>query len=168
MEKGFSFSQVITFSLVLFIVFIAGAGSLWLYQNNPTKKSPDLLPTASLQPSPTTQILPTVEPTLTSSPSLTPKPDSTGIKTAMAKKYNKSEADVNITVSKIDATHAWGTVSFAGEMGGGWFLAYRNPDGWIIIDDGNGTISCEKIAPYNFPVDMVPECVDKNGSLIKR
>ena len=71
-------------------------------------------------------------------------------------------------MSKIDATHAWGTASFTGEMGGGWFLAYKNPDGWIIVDDGNGTISCETIAPYNFPVDMVPECVDKNGNLIKK
>lgn len=168
MEKGLSFSQVITLSLILLIVFIAGAGSLWLYQNKLTKKSQDAMPTAPLQSSPTSQLLPTVEPTLSSPPSVTPKPDSTGIKTAMAKKYNKSEADVNISVSKIDATHAWGTVSFAGEMGGGWFLAFKNPDGWIIVDDGNGTISCEKIAPYNFPVDMVPECVDKNGNLIKR
>ena len=168
MEKSLSLTQVILLALLFLVIFVAGAGSLWLYQSKPAKKSQDASPTLSLQPSPTSQILPSIEPTLTSPPSPTAQPDTEGIKEAMAKKHNKSVADVEITVSKFDSSHAWGSVKFAGEMGGGWFLAYKNPDGWMIVDEGNGTISCETIAPYNFPPDMVSECVDKNGNLIKK
>jgi len=83
------------------------------------------------------------------------------IKEAFAKKYNKSIDDVSVKVSKSTATLASGGVGFAGEMGGGWFLAAKVGDKWVIVDDGNGTISCQKIAPYNFPVSMVPECYDE-------
>ena len=168
MDKGLSLSQVILLALLFLVIFIAGAASFWFYQEKLTKKS-QVSPTPQiLDPSPTYQSQPTSEPTVASLLTPTSKPDSQGIKEAMAKKHNKSMADVEITVSKIDSTHAWGSVKFAGEMGGGWFLAFKNPDGWIIVDDGNGTISCETIAPYNFPPDMVSECVDKNGNLIKK
>ena len=168
MEKGLSLSQVVLLALLFLVIFIAGAASFWFYQEKLAKKSQVAPTPQTLPPSPTSQSQPTSEPTITSPPFPTTKPDSEGIKAAMAKKHNKSVIDVEISVSKIDSTHAWGSVKFAGEIGGGWFLAYKNPDGWIIVDDGNGTISCETIAPYNFPPDMVSECVDKNGNLIKK
>ena len=168
MEKGLSLSQVVLLALLFLIIFIAGAASFWFYQEKLANKSQVTPTPQTLQPSPTSQSLPTIEPTITTPPILTTQPDSEGIKETMAKKHNKSLADVEIVISKIDSTHAWGSVKFAGEIGGGWFLAYKNPDGWIIVDDGNGTISCEIIAPYNFPSNMVSECVDKNGNLIKK
>lgn len=118
------------------------------------------------QPTSVPSLLPTE--TVIPSPTIPKKSDLEGIKEAFAKKYNKQVDQVEVTISKNDGTHASGSIKFSGEMSGGWFLAYKNSSGWIIVQDGNGTISCETIAPYDFSSIMVPECVDKNGKLIKR
>ena len=83
-------------------------------------------------------------------------------------KYSAIMEDINITISKRDATHVWGSVRFAEAVGGGWFLGYKGEEEWIIVQDGNGTISCETIEPYGFSADMVPECVTAGGELITR
>ena len=75
-----------------------------------------------------------------------------------AQKYAKNISAVTISISKNTGTHAQGGVKFAGEMAGGWFLAYKDDSGWIIVADGNGTIPCLTVAPYNFPADMIPDC----------
>ncbi|NMC35490.1 hypothetical protein GYA49_00425 [Candidatus Beckwithbacteria bacterium] len=80
---------------------------------------------------------------------------------AMAQLHNKVYDDVNLTIGKFDGDYASGGVKFAGEMGGGWFLGAKENGAWVIVQDGNGTISCQKTDPYNFPVDMVPECYDE-------
>lgn len=156
-----SFWMLAFFMLLIGVVFYIG------------KNYSDFFPKTS-QPMPTTIVQqPTIVPTsslLTTvpSPTIPQKSDIEGIEEAFAKKYNKTVDQAEISISKKDDTHAWGSVKFAGEMAGGWFLAYKNPTDWIIVQDGNGTISCEAIAPYDFPSTMAPECVDKNGKLIKR
>lgn len=105
---------------------------------------------------------------VSNSPSISEISDEESIKKAFAKKYNKKTDEINVDISKKDSTHIWGSVKFSGEMSGGWFLAFKDAlNNWIIVQDGNGTISCETVAPYNFPVSMVSGCVDKNGQLIK-
>ncbi len=168
-EKGEANLWTIAFILVFgFLAFLLGT----YFPNFLKESSPAISPT---QPSPTVVSQPTtptgsVQPTNTTAPlpTVSQKSDSEMIKEAFAQKYNRPTSEVNVTVSKNNGTHAQGGVGFSGEMGGGWFLAYKEGDDWIIVQDGNGTISCETIAPYNFPVDMVSECVDKNGKLIKR
>ena len=104
----------------------------------------------------------------TPSPSINEVSDEESIKQAFADKYNRKVSEVNIKISQKDSTHVWGSVKFGDEIAGGWFLAFKESLGnWIIVQDGNGTISCETVAPYSFPVSMVPECVDKNGNLQK-
>lgn len=92
-------------------------------------------------------------------------PDELQIEEALAKKYNLTVEETSLIMKEINPSQAFGTVSFSGE--GGWFLAFKDAGIWKIVADGNGTVSCETVAPYNFPVSMVPECVDKNGKLIK-
>lgn len=46
-------------------------------------------------------------------------------------------------------------------MGGAMWLAYNNGEKWLIVFDGQGTIPCSAVDPYNFPSDMVPECWDE-------
>ena len=97
------------------------------------------------------------------SPIQTPIPspsvsDLDAIHQAFAQKYGKNVNDMTVTISKNTGVYASGGVTFAGEMGGGWFLAAKVGTSWKIVADGNGTIPCEAIAPYNFPTDMVPEC----------
>lgn len=117
-------------------------------------------PTTAVSPSPIVTIIP--------SPTIPQKSDLEEIKEAFAKKYNKPVNQVEVSISKNNGTQATGGVKFAGEMGGAFWLAYKQAGSWIIVHDGQGTISCEAIAPYNFPSAMAPECVDKNGKLIKR
>jgi hypothetical protein len=113
--------------------------------------------------SPTESIISTLKP----SPTVKEENVLLELQQAFGKKYNRPAEQVEVTIDKKDDQHIAGGVKFSGEMGGGWFLAYKGVDGWIIVQDGNGTVSCEIIAPYNFPKSLVPECVDKNGNLVK-
>lgn len=130
--------------------------ALYLYFQKPGPSQPSILPNE-------------ITPTITVAPILSPAPttlsDEALIKKALAKKYNLSVDQISVIFKEINSNYAAGTVSFAGE--GGWFLASKRGSNWEIVLDGNGTVSCETVAPYKFPVSMVPECVDKNGQLIK-
>lgn len=170
-EKGETNFWMIAFVVVFgFLAFLLGT-----YFPNFLKEQPSVLTISPTRPPPTVVSQPitstgSIQPTNTivPSPTIPQKSDLELIKEAFAQKYNRPTSEINVTVSKNNGTHAQGGVSFSGEMGGGWFLAYKESGGWIIVQDGNGTISCETIAPYSFPSDMAPECVDKNGKLIKR
>jgi len=109
----------------------------------------------------------TIQPTVTQAPTATAS-DTDLLKLAFAQKYNKSVADVNLTIKINTGVLANGGVSFVGENGGGWWLAAKTNGSWNIVQDGNGTITCELTDPYNFPTSMVPECVNKQGKLIKK
>jgi hypothetical protein len=83
------------------------------------------------------------------------------IKEAFAEKYDRPLDQINLTVDELTSDYAKGGVHFVGETGGGWFLAAYVDDAWVIVDDGNGTVSCQKIEEYDFPTSMVPECYDE-------
>jgi hypothetical protein len=148
---------------VLFMVL--GAGLMYFYYNNLSidikfGKSSVTPPI----PSQSEQIITPTTP-IANLPSEIPQiSDVDLLRTAFASKYNKSFADTEVTVSKKTGTYASGGVNFTGEVGGGWFLAYKQAGNWIIVANGNGTIQCASIAPYNFPVDIVPECWDEATS----
>lgn len=111
----------------------------------------------------------TVVPTATATPSAAPVSDEELIRQAVAAKHGKSVVDTTVTVSKKTPLHAQGSVRFADEVAGGWFLAAKRLESWTIAADGNGTVNCSDIAPYDFPADMVPECWDEtSGKLISR
>jgi hypothetical protein len=153
--------------IAFFILLIGAAFLLGGYYPNFFSKTSRPTPAVIVQePTTTPTLLPTE--TTVPSPSIAQKSDVEGIKEAFAKKYNKPVDQVEVSISKNNGTQATGGIKFAGEMGGAFWLAYKQADGWIIVHDGQGTISCETIAPYNFPSSMVSECVDKNGKLIKK
>lgn len=171
-NKCSNFFKIGFFILTALFLLMIGAVVAWLYLDSQNKEiEPEIKPSPSkaiISPAevktPTTTNTPFPSPT----PSIAVKSDLEQIQTAMAIKYNKNVEDVNISISENNGTHASGGVRFEGEMGGGWLLAAKVNDAWVIVDDGNGTVSCELISPYNFPVSMVPECVDGNGGLITR
>lgn len=160
--------------LIIILLILASVGFYFYFQPKiqiaPSQPSPLVSVIPSVQPSPSLQA--SVVPSLT--PSIMPSPqnqqtDIDSMKQAMAKKHNKQVSEVELTVSKNDGQFAQGSVRFAGEMGGGWFLAAKTANGWVIVQDGNGVISCQTIAPYNFPVSIVPECFDDAaGKIVKR
>jgi hypothetical protein len=163
-----SITMLSIIAYLLFLMTTQGTGQ------PPSPSSVTATPTSTIAslttPTPTDSLpSPTIQPT--SSLTSTPKPQSDieGIKNAFAVKTGKPASSVVVTVSQNTGTHAKGGISFDGEMGGGWFLAYKKTDGWIIVADGNGTISCSAIEPYTFPTNMVPECYDeKNDTVVKR
>jgi len=164
MKKGqTNLWMILSFVLVGFLFFILGT----YFPNFLKEKKDSILVPSQAVVSPTTMLI-EESPAPTATQTIPQKSDLEQITEAFAKKYNKQTSEVEVTVSKNDGTHASGGVKFSGEIGGGWFLAYKGADGWIIIQDGNGVVSCETIAPYNFPKEMVSECVDKNGNLIKK
>ena len=161
------------FILLIVVLIILALIGFYIYMQSkpqilPNQPSPSVQIVPSIQPSPSLQasVMPSITPSATPQQSVQPSPQNTqsdveSIKQAMAKKHNKQVSEVKLTVSKNTGQFAQGSVSFEGEMGGGWFLAAKTASGWVIVQDGNGTISCQTIAPYNFPVSIVPECWDE-------
>jgi hypothetical protein len=81
-------------------------------------------------------------------------------------KYEKPEEEIIVGISDRTDIYAMGGVSFKGEISGGWFLAANLDGEWEIVQDGNGTIICQIIEPYDFPGDMVPTCYDQEKMVV--
>ena len=167
-------SLLLIFSVVFLTVALLalGAFGFWLLEKKVAFKSASskrITPTATAG---TAKSIPIASPTISRtfpSPTVVQVSAENQLKQAFAQKYSKPAADVSLEINKNDGTHAQGVVKFNGEVGGGWFLGYNNNGNWIIVADGNGTVPCAAIKPYNFPTSMVPECWDKNtNSLITR
>lgn len=89
---------------------------------------------------------------------------------AMSKKYNQPEEEYLIDTVKVEGNYAQGTVRFKSVMGGGIWFAAKTAQGWELAADGNALVDCEVIEKYQFPIEMIPGCVDnKNGgTFVKR
>ncbi len=89
---------------------------------------------------------------------------------AFKQKYPEWDmSKVKIEITKNRDGYASGGVGFADEPGGGWWLAAAVGGNWKIVADGNGTVNCNDIEPYDFPVDIVPFCFDQQtGEMIDR
>lgn len=176
-----SFPVFIKVTLSIFIslfLLVAGGFGFWLFQKNfELKKKTSASPT----PSPIVVSSPTTQPEQSLAPAALPEPEAQAspiasvksdlelLKEAFASKYSHPVSETEVTVGQQTGPYASGGIHFTGQMGGGWFLAYKQDGEWIIVADGNGTVPCEAIEPYNFPTDMVPECWDDStSSLIYR
>lgn len=91
----------------------------------------------------------------------------TVIKQALVAEHGSTANELTITVSKIQGNFAQGGASASG--GGGMWLAAKVNGNWKLVWDGNGTISCQDVNPYNFPASLVPECYDElTGKMVTR
>lgn len=153
--------------IILLLIVIAVGGYMAYritYQQVPLTPTVTSAPTKEQPNTPSDQ-----QPTL--SQLISPKIDNDkeAIIKAMASKHDKPISKVNITISQNTGTHAKGGVTFEGEMGGAMWLATTEQGIWTIVFDGNGVVPCADIAPYNFPVDMMPTCFDESvGDIINR
>lgn len=149
-----------------------GAFGFWFFQNKLANKplpSSSSAPAVSLPPSAAPVISSAPSASIISSPAVPTKSDLELIKDAFSAKYSRPASECKPTISKQQGNYISGGITFEGEMGGGWFLAYKEGGKWKIVADGNGTVMCADIEPYNFPVSMVPECWDEATSkLIER
>lgn len=166
-HRGFTNTLLTVIIILLFLIIGMLGYNLWRESRNKPGSLPSDVSTVAATSTPTPTLM-GIAPTLTLSPTPT-----IGIadelRRLFAKKYNHPVADAIVTISKQDGMHVSGGIKFQGEMAGGWFLAAKSGGAWVIVQDGNGTIDCATIAPYNFSSDMVPECWDeKTQKLIKR
>ncbi len=90
------------------------------------------------------------------------------IQAALIEKTGIEAENLEFAVAQNTGTHAMGTLKHKDDVGGGYFIAAKVDDWWVIVYDGQATPSCVEIAPYDFPIDMVPECLDENNNLVVR
>lgn len=147
---------ILIIGLILVVLALIGGGFLW-WSMKPN--APVIEPSISPTPVSSPEVIPTPEETPSEEEGT--KSDLEQIREAFAEKYNRSVSEVDATIDNNTGTHANGLVRFAGEIGGGWWLAYNDGTGWIIVADGNGSVLCDDIEGYNFPTNMVPECWDE-------
>ena len=157
---------ILIIAIILLIAAIFGGGFLWWSMRAGT---PTVEPTTRPTPVATPEIMPSPAPEETPITEEETESDLVQIKEAFAEKYNRSVGEIDATIDNNTGTYANGLIRFAGEIGGGWWLAYNSGDGWIIVADGNGSVLCDDIEGYDFPTDMVPECWDEaTNTLIQR
>jgi hypothetical protein len=85
-------------------------------------------------------------------------------------KYDRPKDAFIVKVGMDTGMFAKGTIRFKDEMGGGLWFAAKTDKGWELAFDGNGIMTCDIANKYNFPVDMIPNCIDakNNNQLIQR
>jgi len=129
-------------------------------------------PTPSLLPSPTPQIISPVTATPTpqvpvSSPTLTVD-DTNLIKQAIFKLTGLDQTKAEVSINKNTGAHAKGNIKEFEAVGGAYWIAAKTPEGWVGVYAGQANPKCSDIAPYNFPKDMVPECLNESGTVVER
>lgn len=118
-----------------------------------------------------TTLTPSPTPTIKVEPTVTPTPvidESEAIKQAVFNKTGLNASQAEISINKNTGQHATGNIKEFEAVGGAYWLAAKTDEGWVCVYDGQAQPTCEQIAPYNFPKDMVPECLDENGKVVER
>ena len=84
------------------------------------------------------------------------------IKSALAARLDISVDELTIQITQYNGLHTVGNVS------NGYFLAAQADGEWVIVYDGQATPPCQDIEAYQFPIDMVLECLDASDNLVVR
>ena len=107
---------------------------------------------------------------LTSTPSPVPENgiDETAIKNAILKNYNQPQDRINLLVLEAQDRFAQGIVSFFPDDRVWLWLAHQEElsGDWLLIHDGQGLPSCQKLAKISFPASLASQCWDQDAGLI--
>jgi len=116
------------------------------------------------------EVVPSPQPTPTPEEAApTPTVDESGlIKQAVFKKTGLDATQAEVSINKNTGQHATGNIKEFEAVGGAYWLAAKTDEGWVCVYDGQSQPTCGQIDVYNFPQDMVPECLDENGQVVKR
>jgi hypothetical protein len=153
-----------TVFIMVILILLGIAGGYYLGTNYKlTLQLQGPVPTVPIPP-PSLPIRPVSSPTYTPETTVvSPTIDDTAlliaaVRAGLVAEHGPDAASMTITVSKIVGNFAQGGASAQG--GGGMWFAAKVGGSWKLVWDGNGTISCAKINPYNFPATLIPECFD--------
>ncbi len=145
---------------ILFIFILLGAVGVFAYLFGAKKLS---LSEETATPTPVVALQ------LPPSPIPSPTPNETDLITAAI--YTLTELDETkavVTISENTGTYAKGGIREFGAVGGAYWIAAKLGGEWDGVYAGQANPTCNEIAPYDFPTDMVPECLDGNGSTVTR
>ena len=84
------------------------------------------------------------------------------IRGSLAERLGVKPEDLQFAISQNTGTHVMGNVS------DGYFIAVKDQGSWLILYDGQGTPYCQDIEPFQVPIDMIPECLGVNNTLVVR
>jgi len=148
--------------LTLLALLIIGINVfVWLYWSKGIISKTPLAPT----PTPAVILETTATPTVEE---INPAQEAELIKQAVFKKTGLTASQAEISINKNTGQYATGNIKEFEAVGGAYWIAAKTTEGWVCVYDGQSQPTCAQIAPYNFPKDMVPECLDKNGKVVKR
>jgi hypothetical protein len=147
----------VSFLLLVFILFLAGAGvAAYLLGKG----------TLSLK------VSPSPSPTAESGTSLTspaPVDETAAIQQAIYELVGKDATEIQVIVSENRGYHATGGVKDIGsEVGGAYWIAAKSGGEWVGVYAGQAHPTCVEIDPYNFPTDMVSSCLNTLGEVVDR
>lgn len=147
--------------LVIVLILLGIGGGYYLGANYKLTLQPQNAISVTGMPTPTQSMEPPVTAGTQSAAIVSPTIDETAtllnaVKAGLVAEHGPDAANMTITVDKIVGDFAQG--SAAATAGGGMWLAAKAGGAWKLAWDGNGTISCASVNPYNFPTTMVPEC----------
>lgn len=150
-----------TTMFVIVLVLLGIAGGYYVGANYKLTVQPQTaVSVTAVIPTPTQTPVPQASASAQVSVTTTPVDETanilTAVKTGLIAEHGPDAASMTITVSKIVGNFAQGGASASG--GGGMWLAAKVNSIWKLVWDGNGTISCASVNPYNFPTSMVQQC----------
>lgn len=87
---------------------------------------------------------------------------------AVLNKLGLEAEEAEITITDNSGIHAKGNIVEGEANGGGYFLAANTSEGWVVVYDGQANPACEDIEPYDFPTELVEECLDSEGEVVAR
>lgn len=153
--------------LFLIIMVILGTFSLAVMLAFSLGKSQKQEPVSTAAPPISLSPIPEVSPSPAPSPS--PADETVLIKQAVYKLTGLNETKAEVTINKNTGQFATGNIKEFEAVGGAyWIAAKSGAAGWVGVYAGQATPKCSEIAPYNFPKDMVPECLDAGGNVVSR
>lgn len=84
------------------------------------------------------------------------------IRIALAERLDVGTEEMEIRITDSSGEY------LSGRVNNGYFYAVNRNDTWLIVHDGPAAPPCKDIEAYQFPVEMVPQCLDKNNKLVTR
>ena len=159
------------FFVLLFLLIIVANIFAWYFFVKSKAPTPTPSPAGFESTPPTATIIPTSTPkeTILPLPTPTPKVDETGlIKQAIFKLTGLDATKAEVTINKNTGKHATGGIKEFEAVGGAYWLAAKTGETWVGVYAGQAQPTCSQIAPYNFPKEMVPECLDASGKVVSR
>jgi hypothetical protein len=161
MQEGSSFYKVAFYTLIVLLLLAVATYFAYQFGKGSLKVPPQVFVTATPYATEAT-----LEPVETATPVAVS--DDAAIKEAVYKKTGLTSEKAEVTISTNTGTHAKGGIKEYDAVGGAYWIAAKVADGWVAVYDGQTTPECTLIEPYNFPKDMVPQCLNVSGEVVNR